>query len=576
MKKLNILTILIVTCAFLVIGSCSEDYVEVTPTSNLTPDLLANQEGLDALLLASYAGLDGVFEAGGNTGFGWQNDFSNWLYGSITSDDALKGTSVGDQPDMNPIEEWSTLTPANGYMRALWASVYEGVSRSNAVLQVLANTEDLDAATQARITGEAHFLRAHYHHYGRRYFNQIPYIDELVEDFRVPNDRDIFSDIEADYLVAIDNLPMEPANVGTAHRSAAQASLAKLYLDEGMHAQAAPLLQAIIDSGRYMLFPNYNDNFIPVGEEATTDTERIFEIQSTTRIGGETNGRMVNGIAQLHGCCGFYQPSQNLVNAHKTDADGLPLLDTFNDTDLANDQGIATADAFTPPTDNLDPRLDWTVARRGIPYKDYTIGLLPAGPGDDLRLFPGADYVVDQTTYGPYRTKKLLPSQAEKDGTSGGFLGTSLSNWSIHRYADILLLRAECAVEANDLGTALMYVNMVRNRAKTGEVVTFTDGSPAANYVIEPYPSFANQEFARKAVRHELRLELAMEGKRWYDLVRWNVAEQVINEYYATEDRPRLDAFGGYKSDFLPIPGGQIDTSRDDEGNPTLTQNPDY
>ena len=121
-----------------------------------------------------------------------------------------------------------------------------------------------------------------------------------------------------------------------------------------------------------------------------------------------------------------------------------------------------------------------------------------------------------------------------------------------------------------------MYVNMVRNRAKTGEVVRFADGTPAANYVIEPYPDFPDQEYARKAVRFERRLELALEGKRWYDLVRWGIAEEILNEYFLTENRPLLDQFGAYKSDFLPIPGAQIDISRDDDGSPTLTQNPDY
>lgn len=123
--------------------------------------------------------------------------------------------------------------------------------------------------------------------------------------------------------------------------------------------------------------------------------------------------------------------------------------------------------------------------------------------------------------------------------------------------------------------TALKYVNMVRNRAKNGDVVRFADGSPAANYVIEPYAAFPDQDYARKAVRFERRLELALEGQRWYDLVRWGIAEPVMNEYFTTEDRPLLDG-KSYRSDFLPIPGGQIDITRDDDGNPTLIQNQAY
>ena len=540
--------------------------MDVSPTGTLSPNILATVDGLDALLLAAYAGLDG--HTGGVTNLGWQNDHTNWLYGEIASDNALKGTSIGDQPDMNLIEQ-GQMSPASPYMDALWGSIYEGVARANSVLQILSTSEDLSDTDQKRIEGEARFLRAHYHHYGRRYFDRLPFIDETVTDFRVPNDRDIFSDIEADYRFAIENLPLDPLEVGRTHRSAAQASLAKLYMDVSDFSCAKPLLDAIISSGRYKLFANYNDNFVMDNEQTISDTEFIFQIQSLSRQ-GELNGRLVNGIAQLHGCCGFLQPSQNLVNAHKTDANGLPLLDTYNNVDLANDQGIETTEPFTLPTDNLDPRLDYTVARRGIPFLDFDIGLIPG----DANLFPGKDYVVDQFTYGPYRAKKFLPTKVEVD--AGAFLGTSSINYSIHRYADILLLRAEVAVEENDLGTALDLVNRIRNRAKNSEVIRFADGSPAANYRVEPYTVFPDQTFARKAVRFERRLELALEGFRWYDLVRWGIAEETILEYFNTEDRPLLTSLGTYTSDYMPIPSNQIDITRDDDGNPTLTQNPGY
>lgn len=551
--------------AFAFILGCSEDYVDVNPTGTLSPNILATVDGLDALLLAAYAGLDG--HTGGATDWGYRNDHTNWLYGEIASDNALKGSSIGDQPDMNLLEQ-GQMSPASSYMDALWASIYEGVARANSVISILATAEGVSDADQKRIAGEARFLRAHYYHYGRRYFNRLPFIDETVTDFRVPNDRDIFTDIEADYQFAIDNLPLDPTEVGRAHRSAAQASLAKLYMDDGKFSEAKPLLDAIINSGRYKLFDNYNDNFVMDNEQAITDTEFIFQIQSLSRQEG--NGRIVNGIAQLHGCCGFLNPSQNLVNAHKTDASGLPLLDTYNDIDLTNDQGIETTDPFIPPTDNLDPRLDYTVARRGIPFLDFDISLIPG----DANLFPGKDYIVDQFTYGPYRAKKFLPTKVEVDG--GSFLGISSINYSIHRYADILLLRAEVAVEENDLSTALNLVNQIRNRAKNGEVLKFGDGTLAANYVIEPYSSFPNQDFARKAVRFERRLELALEGFRWYDLVRWGISEETILEYFRTEGRPLLTAFGTYTSDYLPIPSNQIDITRDDDGNPTLVQNPGY
>ena len=570
-KKLITTKIMAVLAIMLVLSGCSDDFVDLNPTATLNPDVLANLEGLDALLLSGYAAMDG--STGGLTNQGWQSDHNNWLYGEIASDNALKGSSITDQADMNLVAQ-GRMSPASGYMDALWVSIYEGVTRANSVLNILAVTEDLSDTDRQRVLGEARFLRAHFHHYGRRYFRNLPYIDETVEDFRVPNDIDIFSNIEADYLAAIENLPLEPTQAGRTHRSAAQASLARLYLDEGMYAEAGPLLDAIIDSGRYRLFDNFWENFTLASEGATTNTEHIFQIQSLARV-GSLDGRIVNGIAQLHGCCGFYQPSQNLVNAYKTDNNGLPLLDTFNDVDLGNDQGVETTEAFTPPTDNLDPRLDYTVARRGIPFLDFQIGLLEAGPGDDLSLFPGQDYVVAQETYGPYRAKKFSPTQAEVDAGIQ-WLGNGSVNYSVHRYADVLLSRAEVAVEENDLATALELVNQIRNRAKNGGFLTFADGSPAANYVIEPYASFPSQDFARQAVRFERRLELALEGFRWYDLVRWGIAEETIREFYATENRPLLTASGTFTSDYLPIPSNQIDLTRDDDGNPTLTQNPGF
>lgn len=571
MKNTNSITKYFVLVALAWILGCSDDFVDLTPQGSLNIDVLNNREGLDALLLSGYAALDG--HTAGVTVLGWQNDHNNWLYGEIRADNALKGSSIGDQPDMNLVEQ-GRISPSSGFVQALWGSIYEGVARANGVLQVLANTEGLTDGERNRIQGEALFLRAHFFHFGRRYFDKIPYFDETVTDFNIPNDRDIFADIEADYLRAIDLLPDNPSEVGRAHRFAAQASLAKLYMDEGNFDKAKPLLDAVINSGRYRLFANYNDNFLGTNEAAVTDTEFIFQIQAIGRE-GILQGTLVNGIAQLHGCCGFLQPSQNLVNAHKTDVNGLPLLDTYNDVDLASDQGIASSEPFTPPSDNLDPRLDYTVARRGIPFLDFDINILPLGPGDDSRLFPGQEYVVDQVTYGPYRAKKFLPTKADVEA-GNTFLGSSNINYSIHRLADILLLRAEVAVEENDLSTALDLVNRVRARARDGQRITFADGSEAANYVIETYPSFPNQDFARKAVRHERRLELALEGHRWFDLMRWGVAEETMTDYFATEDRPLLTANGRFVSNFLPIPESEIDLTRDENGNPTLKQNAGY
>ena len=552
----------------MVAGSCKKSFLDVQPQASLSPELLNNQKGLDALLIGVYSALDGI-TTGVTHQLGWANDFNNWLYGEVASDNALKGSLVTDQNDMNPIEFWKDLTPTNSYMNQLWVAVYEGVNRANDVLRVLAITKNLTTETHNRIEGEAKFLRAHFYHLGKRYFNMIPYFDETVTDFRVPNDKDIWPNIVKDYADAISLLPLDPFQPGRAHINAAKAGLAVAYLDQRDYADAKPLLDDIINSGRYILWPNYFDNFNPANEGKVTNCEAIFQNQASLGDAGHPHngnlGDVVNGIIQIHGCCAFYQPSQNLVNAFKTDAQGLPMLDTYNNTDLPSDDGIASTDPFTPPADNLDPRLDFTVGRRGIPFLDWGI-------------FPGKLWILDQASYGPYRSKKFLATKAQVAQTSGGFFGASIVNYSIYRYADILLMRAEVAVEENDLSTALDLVNQVRKRARDGAHIEMEDGSPAANYVVEPYTAFPSQDFARKAVRFERRLELALEGKRWYDLVRWNVAKDVLTSYYESEGkkRPIVAARGEYKADYLPIPSIQIDLSLDDSGQPTLKQNPEY
>ncbi|MDB2606785.1 RagB/SusD family nutrient uptake outer membrane protein, partial [Zobellia sp.] len=278
------------------------------------------------------------------------------------------------------------------------------------------------------------------------------------------------------------------------------------------------------------------------------------------------------GGGPLGTCCGFYQPTQDLVNAYQT-SNGQPLLDTFANTDVASDYGINSADPFTPHAGPLDPRLDYVVSRRGIDYNGF-------GPN------PGKEWI--RATFadisGPYLPKKNVYQADEVDanrGTGGWGSDWSGINYNIMRYADVLLMASEAAIEKSspDLATALDYVNQVRNRAKNMTYVQNEDGTaPAANYVIEPYAAFAGQDFARKAVRFERRLELGMEGHRLFDLRRWGVAEQTINTYITNEGADLNQAdyaskFRTYteKNDLFPIPVNAIDGSGG-----VLEQNPGY
>jgi starch-binding outer membrane protein, SusD/RagB family len=259
-----------------------------------------------------------------------------------------------------------------------------------------------------------------------------------------------------------------------------------------------------------------------------------------------------------------------LVNAFKTNpATGLPLLDDFNQADVKNDQGLSSADPFIPYEGTVDPRLDWTVGRRGIPYLDW-------GP------HPGRSWIRDQNFGGPYSPKKNVYYRAEEGTlTHVGYWAKGLVaiNGNIIRFADVLLMAAECEIELGNLETARGYVNQIRRRAaNTAGFVKNPDGSPAANYLIQEYTEpWADPENARKAVRFERRLELAMEGHRFYDLVRWGIAEKTLNEYLTVEGTKRPYLQGAvYRphNAIFPIPQSHLDVINRD--NTVFVQNPGY
>jgi hypothetical protein len=248
------------------------------------------------------------------------------------------------------------------------------------------------------------------------------------------------------------------------------------------------------------------------------------------------------------------------------DASGLPFLTNWFEKNVKNDQGIKSTEPFTPETDPLDARLDWTVGRRGIPYLDW-------GP------HPGSSWIRDQSNGGPFAPKKFIYYKSqEKKFTDASYwtAGVVATNYEIIRFADVLLMAAEAEVEVGSLDKAKNLVNMVRARAANpAGWVKKEDGSPAANYNVALYPSFASQEDARTAVRFERRLELAMEGHRFFDLVRWGIAAETLNAYIGREKTRRsylgTAVFTKGKNEYYPIPQEQIDLTRG-----ALVQNPGY
>jgi hypothetical protein len=575
MKKLSIL-FLVMYLGMSV--SCSDSFLDVAPKAALSSAALANGKGVNSLLIGAYALLDGWATAEGAYR-SYQVGADNWVYGSVASDDAYKGTIAGDQPPISLIEQHN-IASDNIYFRGKWRGMYDGIARANDVLQILPKVTDITDAERLQITAEARFLRGHYHFELKKMFNNVPYIDEVIydpnnlESTKQPNNVDIWPKIEADLQAAYSVLPNIQAQKGRATKWAAAATLAKAKLYQKKYAEAKTLLLEIVTSGQFSLMAKYHDNF---RASTNNNAESIFEVEYSVNDGapGGENGNIGSTLNYPYGgggvttCCGFFQPSQNLVNSFKTDGAGLPLLDTFNDSDVINDQGIESNAAFTPDAGTFDPRLDWTVGRRGIPYLDWG-------------THPGKAYIRDQAYGGPYSPKKHVMYRSDVGtNTFAGNPRLNANNYRMIRYSHVLLWLAEIEVELNNLENARGYVNQIRTRAANpAGFVLKTDGNPAANYVINTYQTvWTDQAMARKAVQFEQRLEFGMEGHRRFDLVRWGIADVTLNAYYLKEGTKRSYLNGVQfvknKHEYFPIPIQEILNSKKD-GQPTLTQNPGY
>jgi hypothetical protein len=313
-------------------------------------------------------------------------------------------------------------------------------------------------------------------------------------------------------------------NAGRANKWDSGAYLAKLYMFQSKWQEALDLLNVVKNGttaagDAYALVAKYNDNFNTDAEAG--NTESVFAYEASALDGTIANGNYENTLNQPHGssaeyagCCGFFQPSYSMVNSFKVDGAGLPLFDTYNDSDLLSDEGLLSSAPFTPDaTTPLDPRLDWTVGRRGIPYLDW-------GP------HPGNNWIRQVANGGPFSPIKNVPYLSEKGGTAAsvdwGFTSNA-TNVKIIRYADILLWLAEAEAEVGSLTNALTLVNQIRTRA--ANPAGFVPGSPA-NYQIGIYATFASKEDALRAIRFERKLEFGMEGHRFFDLVRWDNASK--------------------------------------------------
>ncbi|AKD58223.1 RagB/SusD family nutrient uptake outer membrane protein [Spirosoma radiotolerans] len=591
MKRFSYVFIIKTTLLLSVISySCKDDFLKQPALGALSDQVLTDAKGVQALLVAAYAALDG--QASDATAFGgggaWEASPDNWIYGSLAGGEAHKGSDGSDQASIDPIAKFSA-DASNGFFNSKWKAVYEGVTRANTVLRLLKGVTNLTAADRTNIEAQARFLRAHYYFDLKKMFNKVPWIDEMTTDLNQPNTADIWPKIEADFQYAFTNLPEGQSDVSRANKWAAGAYLAKTFLYEHKYTEAQTIFTQVISQGKttnglaYGLLPKFFDNFNPATENGP---ESVFAIQNvandgTNTIANANQGDMLNfPYNGPFSCCGFYQPTQDLVNSFRTDANGLPYLDDYNLHPIKNDMGLTSAQAFTPDTGPVDPRLDWTVGRRGLPYLDWG-------------LHPGQDWVRAQSYGGPYGPKKNIywrATQAQYSDQNSWAPGSAINTMLI-RFSDVLLMAAEAEAQIGNFNKAQEYVNLVRKRAanKEGWVYKYNNDAdplagfsttPAANYSVAQYPAgtFAarGKDYALKAIYLERKLELGMEGHRFFDLVRWGTAEKTLNAFFQYESTITTDIRGGKfvagTKDYYPIPQRQIDLS----GQGVLTQNPGY
>jgi len=560
--------ILIIIFAALLVTSCQEDFLDVAPENVVSENNLDPEQ----LVVAAYSGLDYRFNTG-EFRDNWPFDHapSNWAFSDIRSGDSYKGGGgVGDNPGggMHALEIHQVF-PSSDNVYNLWRALYFGIFRINNAIIVVNNSADFDKK-DLRIA-ELKVLRSHFYFELMKNFGSFAYIDENtpVESVTsVENSLDpdfLWGKIEDDLNAAIPVLPETQEDLGRVNKLVAYAYMAKAKLFQEEWSEVITYADKVI-AGPYELVDDLEKLYSTPGYG---NPENVFAIQYSVNDGSEFGnvnfGDLLNSPDSpaddpnhpyLNGD-DFHKPTQNIVNAFKVNPDGLPLLDSYNNSDLAYD------DTSTP----VDPRLDHSIGRPGITWKHW----------ENMPM--QVNWNRDIATYGYYVVKKNQIDPYSDLRASGGFpWAKGALDFPIIKFSDVLLWKAEAAIELGDVATGMNIINQIRTRANNSpKVYDFDNPSQdAANYSIGLYPTDVTQDYARKALRMERRLELHNEGHHFYDLVRWGIAESWINDYMFQESAKRNyysgASFTSGRDEFLPIPQIEIDAI----GTDVYTQRPGY
>ena len=542
----------IVALSAMSMGSVScDDLLDTKPQGSFTTEQIGDEEAVD-MLTAAYATLLCHF-FGNNESFA--GPINNWVF-DVRSDDALKGgDGVTMEAYMHQMEV-GNIQSDNDILNFKWRNNYYSISRCNTAIKAISGSAAISDADKTVMIAEMKTLRAYYYFDMYRIFKKFPYFDETVVD---PSScradeysrEQIIEFIKQDLRDAYQVLPAAQAQVGRFNKYVAAAILARVSLFTSSWSEVEEYAGYVIASGKYELYPNFLDMSKP---EFNNMYEAVMQIQfSSANAPSQYNYNNCLNCTWSEGNLygngdDFYLASQNLVNSFRTDDNGLPYLDgTFNDVNI---------DRADYPG-NVDPRLDFTLGRIGMPWRSHIYN---------------EKWCRNLELYGQYSGKKPYPAP-ESPYVKVGIVpwGASSLNWSLIRYADVMLMKAEALIEQNkNLDEARELINQIRRRAMNSVDGNYSpvDCNPMlASYACSEYPANGwNQDYARRAVRMERRIELAMEGHRWFDLVRWGNVVETMTKYYESEAKVHSYYQGASMSEddiFCPIPVNQLDNAGD-------------
>jgi hypothetical protein len=528
MYKVNILQGFFVIVVLLVSACHHKDNIKLGQGVD-DPLVPATEENIKIKFTEAYSYLDGV-----NSQSDWQSVTSFWMFGSIRGLEANRG-SDSDLPELASAHNYPASS-GESWLENTWMVLYEAVDKCNITLDLIRKgikTGTITPQLGDMYIKQARTLRGWYLFEAWRIWNSVPYATENSKLWSDIDSNNVHNTILEDLMQGI-SLPDNVGQKGFFNRTVSKILYAKALMQmKKAYGDALTILQDVALHGTKPngdsigLAKKYGDIF---DIENRNSIENIYTIQYSINDGSGgmvTSGNVLTGLRynpeylSTFGSFGLFKPTQEFVNSFRT-RNGLPLLDfSYNDNPVKNDVGLSSDSPFSPDFGPLDPRLDWTVGRRGVPFWDWG-------------RHPGADWVMNQTSTGPYSLKKLVfkKSQQGEISENGSWTKGYVPNgYPLIRYAEVLLLIAECEIETGDLYGAKYHINLIRSRAANPDgFVYLEDGNTkAANYQISLYPDFKDIEQARQVLYMECKLEFGLEGHRFYDLVRWGIVLKELN-----------------------------------------------